>query len=420
MKMAENSYKMILTSLLVSFIIISAFFTILPHVSGASDLLCDDCCESGYTEYYRCEEENVERLYQYSNCRREWRVKEFCDYGCKNGECLECSTEFTEVEVFPVSDMFEDSTMKSTVEIHNDAESGRTYYLDVQLCRSVEDSVTSCNNIDMEKESVYVGSGSTKYVDVSEYIGTPGYYKIKVSFSTDASKSPSVKDKCGRDAYSNVFKVLADHELESSLDGDIYTGEFRCFGKYRQQRYSKMVNGEYEWRWKIVDYCEHGCTIDGCVGENSYSGGEPEIFIQSEYVIEDCGVSNLPFSIVNHGETDTFDVVIEGEAADWIEISPTVSIPGGGTKSMIAYVSMPCDMPSGDYSFTIRVEGYTDDVYAGTLSFEKNSGIFSVGLKSITYMAVVFIVVFAFFKFYGDRIMPLKIGDLGREEEESF
>ncbi len=422
MKLSEDSMKLIITSMIVSFIVIVAFFSILPYVANAGDaeILCDDCCDSAYTDYYKCSDNEVQRLYQYSDCTREWRLDESCRFGCKDGQCLECSTEFTEVSVFPVSDMFEDNTVKATIKVHNEAENGRLYYLDVKICRSVGGTVTDCRKMELDKDSVYVGSGSTSYVKASEYMGTPGLYKINVFFSINSYESSSVKNGCDRDIDSNVFKVFAKHETDAYLDGNAYIDEYRCFGNYVQQRYSKAIDGEQEWRWKVTDYCESGCQNGDCIVYIEQSAGKPEIFTQSEYILDRCEIGSIPFSITNRGESDSFEIGVDGEISEWMEVVPTVDIGKGETKSMIAYASLPCDLPSGDYGFTIRVAGGTEDTYDGTITVEKEKGLFSTGVQSLFYMALLFLAFFVALLFYKNKLVMIGTGIKGRAKEEKF
>lgn len=50
----------------------------------------EENCEYKYLDEYRCEGNNVQREYQYSDCSFDWFYSEFCVYGCENGKCKDC------------------------------------------------------------------------------------------------------------------------------------------------------------------------------------------------------------------------------------------------------------------------------------------------------------------------------------------
>jgi len=354
------------------FAITLLIFTVLANSAiAASDpeiVIDDDYCAAEYTDYYKCDGSLKTRLYQKSDCSREWRISEQCEYGCSDGECLKCPSSAAEAEVLPVSDMFEGNTIKPTVKIHNTAENGRKFFVRTYLCRAGDED-ENCVRMECDMDELHVGSDRVRYVDCWKTIKRAGVYELKVSYTTDPDFSSSINTACHEYERSNVFKVFGEYEAED-IDFEnhqFFIDEYRCFGSYRQQKYSTIDDGESEWRWKNVDFCTEGCTDGECIQPEAQTSaltqfvGEPDIFTQANYDAKRCKLSEIPFSITNSGQSDNFEIEVSGSAEDWIDVAPTVFVSKDKTQQLTAFASIPCDAMPGDHEFTITASGRTED-----------------------------------------------------------
>ena len=47
-------------------------------------------CNYGYLEEYKCNDDDIQKKYQHSNCSFSWVFNELCSYGCENANCKPC------------------------------------------------------------------------------------------------------------------------------------------------------------------------------------------------------------------------------------------------------------------------------------------------------------------------------------------
>ncbi len=376
------------------------------NVTSADEYICDDCCSPGYIDYYRCSDSNRERLWENSDCSREWRLVSICKYGCTDGSCLDCPTELTGVSVLTPSDMFEDSEVEVTVKIENNADQGRMYYLDAYICNfdskctSTSGSCfTNCVDMDSSDSSVYVGGHRTRYVDFSKFVGRIGNYGIKVKYTTDPSRDYSVSGSgdCGTVAYSTPFTVFSKLQSDVDIDGKYYGNEYRCFNDYKQRKYAKNVEGEMQWRWEILEYCEYGCEDGNCISGTSSSAdrsGEPKIFVQPKYNVDRCEDAEIEFSILNTGDTGNFEIEIYGEPSGWMGEVDDVKISHGEIKDLSSHISIPCNAVPGEYEFVVKAGSKMVDTHSSVVVINGGQhGLFTRDLYNIFILLVFGVIV---------------------------
>lgn len=380
---------------------------------------CSDCCDDDYTEYYRCVGNERQRLWQYSDCRREWRTIETCSYGCTDGYCSKCTSIRAQVSPSTPADRFEQETVYTTVRVHNIDDRGAYFDIDVYLCEadggcdecsSSCDSCTSecrddilarnCREMKCDDTHLYVPGESTRYVKCSRFVRDGGDYRVKVVYSSGNYQTK-------RTVYSDVFEVRGE-----CSEG---VGDYRCFGKYRQQKY---INDDCDARWRNVEYCEYGCDNGACVQPTVLPKlGEPDIFMRTQYEMEKCKLSSFTFTIRNDGETDTFSIETSGDVASWIETAPTATIERGETKTITAYASVPCDASTGDHEFTITASSKTSDSRVGVIKVPSKQGLFTTTPENDLMIVLVIIIVFVFaVSFFKQGFSEIGFGTKRRRE----
>lgn len=391
----------ILTALVLIIIVGTAKSTFASCIDNdaCEAISCTDCCKEGYTEYYRCIGNERQRLWQYSDCRREWKAIETCSYGCADGYCL-CAAALAEVSPSTPSDRFEEETVYTTIKVQNLGSQGAYFDLEVYLCEATKSCtcsssctgscgscydycdcdafVKNCREMRCDDTHIYVPGKGTRYVKCSRSVKNAGDYRVKVVYSSDSYRTK-------RTVYSGIFKVLG--ECRAGAEGD-----YRCFGRYMQQKY---VDENCDVRWKIVEYCPYGCESGACVQPTVLPKlGEPEIFMRTQYELERCKLSSFTFTVRNKGETDTFDIKAGGDSADWIDVVPSATIEKGETKVITAYVSVPCDARAGEHEFKITASSKTSDLRTSTIKIPEERGLFTKNLTNDLIIIAVIIIVF--------------------------
>lgn len=380
---------------------------------------CSDCdwCDDGYTDQYRCSDNKKQRLWINDDCTREWRIIETCVNGCREGRCLSCPIVVGEVSPSRPSDRFEGETAYTSIKIRNTDDEGHWYDLIVYVCKSkctTLCSTSDCREMLCDIGRVYVQAGQTKHVRCSKFMPSDGYYRIKVEYKVDSRVERSV--------YSDRFRVIDDRGVDDDCDScdDCYDWEscdgdgckeYRCFGKFLQKRYK---NENCEWRWEIVEQCPYGCENDKCVlptGDAKTSNvGEPKVFVRPSYEMGKCELTSFTFSVQNNGQSDTFVIKAEGNAADWIDIPQIVEIDKGETKSVTGYASIPCDATSGMHDFTVTASAKTSDSTKSFIKVEKPTGLFILSPFTDLLLVVVVIVIFVVVIWYRDKIGFASLG----------
>jgi len=251
---------------------------------------------------------------------------------------------------------------------------------------------------------IYVPGDGRKYIKCSKFVRDEGDYRVKVVYWSDSYHTK-------RTVYSDIFEVR--DECAAGVEGD-----YRCFGKYRQQKY---IDEDCDVRWKIVEYCPYGCASGACVKPTVLPTlGKPEIFMRTQYEMEKCKLSSFTFTIRNEGEADTFSIEAGGAVASWIDVAPTVTIGRGETKVITASASVPCDAGPGEHEFTITASSKTTDTRVGVIKIPEPQGLFTTTLTNylliVVVIFVVFVVAFAFFKSGWFGLEGLAAGTKGKLE----
>jgi hypothetical protein len=336
-----------------------------------------------------------------SSCCDDYDHSWGCDYWeCEDcGGCWGCASTVGEVAPSKPADRFEQETVWTTVRIHNTDTQSHHYDLSVYLCESdcsgaCSIDVTDCKEMRCETGRIYVPSGATKYVECSRFVRYPGFYRVKVEYKTESSTYEWT-------SYSDSFEVVSD--CEDCVREDGYK-DFRCFGNFLQERYR---NDDCEWRWRVVEYCEYGCANEECLAPTEPpKTGEPVVFTEAEYEIKRGDVVALHFSVQNNGGSDTFDMSVGGEAADWVDVPEMVDIAEGDTKHITAYAVVPIDAEPGMHEFTITATAKESD---SAISFIRimgqQGGLFSLdfigSLMLLLVVVAILVVVLWFRKRYG-------------------
>ena len=374
------------------------------------------------------------------SCCDDWECDSWDCYGCGYGDCgcggFGCDTHDTpygEISVSKPSDKFEQETVYTTVKIRNTDDQHHWYDLSVYLCRTdcsgsssqscYSGSVTECREMRCDMGRTYVLSGDDEYFTCSRFVWYPGYYRVKVDYKIDFYEDL-------RTLYSDRFRVISDRGCCDGGVDDCYDGcclsdssdsseRFRCFGNFLQERYR---TDDCEYRWRVIDYCEYGCESETCVvPEEGMKSGEPTVFMQTKYEMGREDISSLEFSIKNDGEIDTFEITVEGEAADWVDVPDMVEVDEGETKRITAYASVPSSAKPGLYEFTITASGKTSDSATSFMEIGRNGGIFALTPLRDLFLVVFVIFVFVLAIWFRDRVgfAGMRKGDKGRPLELS-
>jgi len=342
-----------------------------------------------------------------------------CDGGCGSSACNQPSAS---VSLSTPSDTKEGEEVQVSVHIENNGQLGRYYDISAYVCRSDDGtdhgcgSCSGCGGSDCAQMScddnrVYVDGNGYKQVKCSLNVGCAGYYRIKLVLSEDGISNSQT-------LYSSEFKVLNERgtacpgnycewsggsgyawnypcfgagcgrTVDEKTTADYRVGEYRCFGSYRQQ----LIADGCEKRWRIADYCPYGCEGNKCVEPmQAPKSGSPEIFMKSKYDVERCGETEAWFSVKNSGESGSFDIKVEGSAADWVEVVPSVAVAKGETKQVTAFVSVPCGASAGEHTFTITAVGGTTDSRTAAINV-RAEGLFNTQLSDLFGLVIVVVV----------------------------
>jgi len=136
-------------------------------------------------------------------------------------------------------------------------------------------------------------------------------------------------------AYAQSFEVL----------------ERFCEGNYLIAKV-REVSGATSYR--ILDYCPYGCRYGVCLSKKEV----PLVGIKEIYNVKACSDNVIFVSITNIGGTKgDLSLSIAGEASRWIRYPEKVSVDVNETKTIAIVASIPCNVTSGTYSFTLVGKG---------------------------------------------------------------
>lgn len=402
----------------------SAFASAAGAAAACDGNYCSTCSE-GYVDQYRCSGSTQQRMWRNADCGTAWR-----DYGSCAGGCggYGCSQTSASVSLSTPSTSGEGDTVYETVRVENNGQRGATYEIDAYVCRVADGTDHGCNGyygyggsgcvqMSCDEDRFYVGPNGYVRVSCSLPVGMAGYYKVKSVLSEDSISNSQT-------LYSSEFRVTNSKGVACPSDGrawgdysydgyyawnypcfgvgcqradekataDYHAGEYRCFGSYRQQ----LVQDGCEKRWKIVDYCPYGCDNAKCVEPTAAAAktGTPEVYMRSQYDLAGCEATDVQFSVKNTGAAGSFDLAVSGDAAEWVDVAPSVAVAAGETKQVTAYVSVPCDASAGEHAFTLTATGAATDSRT-TSVVVKSAGMFNTQLSELLWLTAVVVVLAA-------------------------
>lgn len=272
----------------------------------------------------------------------------------------------------------EDNEVTSTIKLTNRGDRGQYVTVRAYVCDS---DYTDCKTMRCENKvdpRVWVSAHGTSRLTCEKEIRAEDDYRVKVSYTA-----------CGRTRikYSSAFEVPLDCEKE-------YLDEFGCFGNYRRQLYQFS---DCSTEWKNIRYCSYGCESGFCLPKSAAEFGEPIIILDKEYEAKACEVSVFSFDLKNIGKYEgRFNIEVTGDASGWIHVPSTVSLDEGERRTMIGYISLPCDI-EGKYQFTISASDKTWDSDTGMIKvIEKEEAGFpisSIILGIVVGFVIVLIIV---------------------------
>lgn len=150
--------------------------------SAVFDVKSYPACAAGYLNNFQCVGNWKQQLYQFSDCRTEWRNVLFCDYGCSAGQCSEAPKQGTP-EIFAE----EEYTVKKcernkfTFEISNTGEA--TDVFDISFSGSAARWIKSISSISL-------AAGQTRTINAYATVpcSAEGEYDLTIS-ATDGKKT---------------------------------------------------------------------------------------------------------------------------------------------------------------------------------------------------------------------------------------
>ena len=198
-----------------------------------------------------------------------------------------------------------------------------------------------------------------------------------------------------------ILVAIALVMMQVALAQSFQIVERTCEGNYLVAKV-REIDGSIGYR--ILDYCPYGCKYGACLSKKEV----PVIDIKGIYNVKSCSDNVIFVSLTNIGGTKG-DIVLSvaGEAAKWIRYPEKVSIDVNETKTIAIVASIPCNVTSGAYPFTLIGSGVINFYAPSTLSIGSartfsmpiTSTINSVDLKLALIVAVLLIFVYLAFRY---------------------
>jgi hypothetical protein len=128
--------------------------------------------------------------------------------------------------------------------------------------------------------------------------------------------------------------------------------------------------------YRILDYCPYGCKYGVCLSKKEV----PIVNIREIYDVKACNDNILFISVSNIGGTKgDVSLSVIGEAAKWIRYPEKITIDVNETKTIAIVASVPCNVTSGVYPFTL--------VGSGVINFYAPSAL-NVGSSKIASLPI--------------------------------
>ncbi|MDT7858744.1 MAG: hypothetical protein RQ930_01710 [Candidatus Aenigmarchaeota archaeon] len=139
--------------------------------------------------------------------------------------------------------------------------------------------------------------------------------------------------------------------FEVALANSFQIIEKTCEGNYV---IVKVRESDGSVGYRILDYCPYGCKYGVCLTKKEV----PVINIKEIYDVKACNDNIIFASVSNIGGTKgDISLSVIGEAAKWIRYPEKISIDVNETKTIAIVASIPCNVTSGVYPFTLVGSG---------------------------------------------------------------
>jgi hypothetical protein len=139
--------------------------------------------------------------------------------------------------------------------------------------------------------------------------------------------------------------------FELALASSFQIIEKTCEGNYV---ISKVREPDGRIGYRILDYCPYGCKYGVCLTKKEV----PIVSIKEIYDAKACNDNIIFASVSNIGGTKgDISLSVIGEAAKWIRYPEKISIDVNETKTIAIVASIPCNVTSGVYPFTLVGSG---------------------------------------------------------------
>jgi hypothetical protein len=150
--------------------------------------------------------------------------------------------------------------------------------------------------------------------------------------------------------------------LQVALADSFQILEKTCEGNYV---IAKVREPDKTIGYRILDYCPYGCKYGVCLTKKEV----PVINIKEVYDVKACNDNIIFTSVSNVGGTKgDISLSVIGEAAKWIRYPEKISIDVNETKNIAIVASVPCNVTSGAYPFTLIGSGVINFYAPSTLS----------------------------------------------------
>ncbi len=186
-----------------------------------------------------------------------------------------------------------------------------------------------------------------------------------------------------------------------------------CEGNYLIAKV-KEIDGTIGYR--ILDYCPYGCKYGVCLSKKEV----PVINVKEIYDVKVCDDNLIFISIKNIGGTKgDISLNVIGEAAEWIRYPQRITLDINETKTIPIVVSVPCNITSGIYPFTLVGSGVINFYAPSAIAVGDNKPIKlpitttvtpvnpMVGLVAVVTIGIILFIVYRY-------------GVLGKPREEMF
>jgi hypothetical protein len=170
-----------------------------------------------------------------------------------------------------------------------------------------------------------------------------------------------------------VLIAIALLMIQIALADSFQILEKTCEGNYV---IAKVRETDGSIGYRILDYCPYGCKYGVCLSKKEV----PVVSIREIYDVKACNDNILFISVSNIGGTKgDVSLSVIGEAAKWIRYPEKISIDVNETKTIAIVASVPCNVTSGVYPFTL--------VGSGVINFYAPSAL-NVGSSKIASLPI--------------------------------